>query len=492
MSFIIKDKDLFNKLFKIAQEAPSQVNPEYPSLVFEGLLENLERNLQVYSEDQFVSQRGNSELYLKNLQSTYQFLLFLQQNGVLFENKPLSIYHDPDLQENDPNQHIIKYKYFGVNPELYLKYPANRKQDFRFWVYKDGVTRFIKSLYDKSKNEDQGGKLLKVLLDRLLVDMNSSLGGNIIDPNKKEAPVNKETNVDGFPTNFRLNFPYDKGNVPLTVGDLDSLDTLKSFFTPGRKLYVIENNQFINGLENICKILEILQKRSEIYKYASTGTPNANVFEYYYQQITSFLSQANCSVSGGSKDDKDGEDGGDGNRDRRQRGSDTGNFTDLNRLISSLPLNLNTINFRAITDFFRVLLEFAGNNEDKGTYQQYASDVSSNIARIRSLLRAGDNVVSYSFDLNSRPVSILHEIQEKSQYSVFLELLGRIVETTRRAILYLKSKGQDISPTYMQALNAQVGYSASSANSIAHQNLQILSRLDSQRSLALNVLRGNQ
>ena len=405
MSFIIQNKDLRNTLFKIAQEQPLQAHPFYASVVWKGLLDNLEKNVNSYSEDNFTSQRDNSELYLKNLQSAYQFLLFLQQNGVLYENEPLCIMHSPKFQANDPKQHISQYAQRGLDVSKYYQYPNSRGNDFRFWVNKEGVTKFIKSLYDKSQNTEQGGEVLKVLLDKLLAEINQNSGQNKIDPNAKTKPK-----ID----------PNTLSNKPGAGTD----------------------------------------------KEKGSGTDGEDKEK-------------------GSGKDKSG-------RNRQTGYTDSG----IKEVMYKLPLNMQNIDFDRIGQFFEELMK-QSSEQDKGIYQKYNMQIESLKNRYQDALK-DSSPSAHQFSLQSSPLSTMNMLKNPSSYKGFLELLKLVVSTTRDAVIMLQRR---LSPLFEESnsfsqyeawLNAQVGYEGTNGNSIAYQNLSVLSRLESNVGQVFSITKGNK
>lgn len=505
MSFIIQNKDLYNALFKIAQEQPLQAHPFYASVVWKGLLDNLEKNVNNYSEDNFTSQRDNSELYLKNLQSAYQFLLFLQQNGVLYENEPLCVMHSPKFQANDPKQHISQYAQRGLDVSKYYQYPNSRGNDFRFWVNKEGVTKFIKSLYDKSQNTEQGGEVLKVLLDKLLAEINQNSGQNKIDPNAKTKPkIDPNTLVDGFPQMYDIKNPKTRGDKGLSVKDLDSIQTLQRFFLSNVK--VLNGKEELDVANDICPLLNALHLRANEYTIRNTDQRYNELFEYYKGQIEEFANSSNCSLSNkpGTGTDKekgsgtDGEDKEKGSgKDKSGRNRQTG-YTDsgIKEVMYKLPLNMQNIDFDRIGKFFEELMK-QSSEQDKGIYQKYNMQIESLKNRYQDVLK-DSSPSAHQFSLQSSPLSVMNMLKEGSNYKGFLELLKLVVSTTRDAVIMLQRR---LSPLFEESnsfsqyeawLNAQVGYEGTNGNSIAYQNLSVLSRLESNVGQVFSITKGNK
>jgi len=497
MSFIIKNKDLFNKLFKIAQENPA-FKP-YKDAIYANLLENLQRNIDLYSDDKFTSSNPNTELYLRDLQSPYELLLFLAQNGVLYNNELLSIVHDPAKQINDPRQRIVPFIEKGLNIKKYFQYPANRGNDFRFWVNKDGIAKFIKSLYDNSLNDNKGGKLLKTLLDKILIELNNNAGENTIDPKSANKPetLNPNSQLDAFANPYNLQNPRGTGSTILFAKDIENLNAFKTWLG---NLGVINNNQKIDLIENICLILASLKIRTDWLKAnAATNNPQlSEIYEYYENQINNFNIQSNCNVEGkgtGSGTDTGTGTGtgyGSGASGNRQREAGDGfDPQNLTQITNSLPLRLDQINIDYITKFFS-LLEAVSNQYDKQKYNGFLAQVQSNWNSYTEQLK--HNTFDF-FDLNQPPLAIMNSLKDQSSYIGALESLQRVVVYTQQAISHLKDsleRGGSISPGALAAFRSQVGSGNAVGSSIAYSNLQKLSMLATNVNQLIQITKGRK
>lgn len=502
MSFITQDKNLIKALLKIANNKYAQQTPPPDPIknnqIITGLVNKLKRNLDNYTEGDFVSLRENSELNLVNLQSDYQLLLFLQQNGIMYEGQPLSVAHTPGLPDNrQGEQHYNKIQ--GLDKKLYVKYPKpkdGKGDDFRFWINKNGILEFLRSLYNRSKDTSAGGNLLKVLLDKLVIAINTN-SGQPIDPTSKPAPKLPETTeIDKFPNPYELSDPGKQGDVILRLKDINNQDNFKGWLT---RLPVTQNgtNLFAPANdENICKVLSPILQRAQYYVNFNINSDDPltkQKFDFYYSQIKSFMNANNCNVNtnvptttekpGGTGTDGDKESG---DRKRTQQAMPEQN---LDQLIRRLPLNMSIINFSAIREFFEYVEQYSYDSVDRQRYEQIKNRINSNITFYQSLLKPQADLTS--FNLSANVAEFQSTLRESSNYSGALEKLMFIVGDTRNGIAYLQNKlGPGIREEYKSALASQVGQSATSGSSIAAQNLEVLSRLASDVSQAIKRTKG--
>jgi len=505
MSFVTQDKDLIKALLKIANNkyAQAQTPPPDPiknNQIITGLVNKLKNNLDNYTEGDFVSTRDNAQLNLVNLQSGYQFLLFLQQNGIMYNNQPLSIVHMPNLgPDRQKEQHYNILLGRGLNKNDYVKYPKPKDgpgDDFRFWINKEGITEFLRSLYNRSKDQGSGGNLLKVLVDKLLVDINTK-SGQTINPNSKPVPRLPETTpIDRFPNPYNLSDPFKQGNVILTLKDINNQSNFESWLA---RLPVTENGVELAGpanKKNICKVLEPISNRAENYiKYfgSEQDSPEKQKYDFYFSQIESFMSANNCNVNTNvpaTTEKPEKGTGTDGNKESgdRKRTQTVMSDQNLDALVRRLPLNMNTINFVYIKNFFRYLVGYTENAEDKSRFQRYENVVNSYIGQYQQLLSVEN---TETFNLRTSPREFQAKLQNASNYAGALEYLALVVSNTRDAIADLKTNLEgNVSDYVMSSLESQVGSSGTSGNSIASQNLQIISRLESEVSQVIRRTKG--
>lgn len=502
----MQDKQLLNSLFRIANnkyaQGTPQPDPEINTQILSQLVNNLRRNLNNYTEGDFTSERDDAALNLKNLQSDYQFILFLQSNSILWNNKPLAIAHSPGLPaDRQGEQHFEIFKRNGsINPKEYVKYPEPRGgngDDFRFWINKEGVIEFLRSLYDKSKNQRSGGNLLKVLLDKLVIAINKN-SGQPIDPTSKPAPrLPETTEIDKFPNPYELSDPGKQGDVILTLKDINNQDNFKGWLA---RLPVTQNGTKLfppTDDENICKVLGSVLKRAKYYvdyNINSDDPLTKQKFDFYYAQIKSFMNANNCNVntnvpSTNEKPEKSTGTDGDKEPGDRRRTQTSEQEYNLDRLMRTLPLNMQNINFVNIGNFFNNLINWSEGSRDKERYQNYQRMVSSYMGLYKQLLQYPEEI----FDLRSEPRDLQAKLKNGSNYMGALEYLRFIVSNTRAALSYLMQvleANKSLKDEYVSWLVPQIGRGG--AGNIASENLERLSALESRVNEAIKISPGRR
>lgn len=489
MSFIIQDKFLSNKLIRIGQNAP-QPDPTLNFSVVDSLLENLDTKIQSYN--QFYSQRPNTEIFVKDLENDYNFLHFLSRNGIRDDSagsKPLAYFH---IRKNSPeygNQEVIKIEQLLSQDKEYFKYPAPKDakgDDFNFWVNKNAIIAFLSLLYDRSKEEDKGGDLMRLMIDKLINLLNTNSGQNLnpkenagTDKDKTNQTLNPEWALDALPKIINLNNHYEDGPLQLKVKDLNSDNTFKSWVGTNRP-QILENNEQkdLANKENICKLISYLQLRAENYqqKDRKQNEQTTALVNYYVTQINSIAKQNNCSV--GSKtpgtSDKDKED-----KDNKDKSKDnTSVKRNIDILVRALPLRTTDIDFDRIGRFFNIARNI-GNENVNSKIENIAATVSNSMSNLKNMVSISNKESADHFSFNVHPNDIISLLGDNyRRYNEFLNLYIEIVKKTSDAISmllsYLEPQLEESSLYYMKA---QVGWGGSEGSSVAYQNMAAIRQL---------------
>lgn len=519
MSFITKDRNLINKLLKLAQQNPN--NPDSPQdnfdvaadpisnlNVIENLIKNLEQNIDQQGSS-FSSDRDNTNLFVKDLENSYSFLHFLARNVVRETNTgyPLSIGHRKDQLA----QEVEWFKNNKINQNLYFKYPQTSQQDsddFQFWVNKSAIIDFIRSLDKRSSDKNQGGDLMAVMLGKIKNEI-SQLSGQNINPDGEDNSEDKgdETDlpdnyiVDAIPNPVDLNDWGAKGTIPLTVGDLRNDGKLKSW-VGSKEINLLENNKQIEAADraNICKLLNVLYKRADKLNTFYAADENQKVvYSYYLKQMTSFVKTNNCPVDTSGRDkskEKSDKDGDDSTNKKRKPGSG-GGAVNIDEILKYLPLRTDVVNFERILRFFNFVENNIAEEDVKGEFrtriENLGSSVSSEMNEIKNMVKTGQDQLASNFSLNSHPNDIVNMLKEFRRYNEFLQKYMNIVNYTQNAVSSLMQGLEDknISDATMYYLKAQVGYGGSEASSIAYQNKAAIRQLSSSVGQAIKSIKSN-
>lgn len=109
---------------------------------------------------EFTAETDNAELNAKELTSLQSLLRFLETNGISISGHPLAL---------RPDQHSDK-----GNDKLYFKYPNTNEP--QFYVYKDGVIKYLQDLQSQAGEKTPRGRMLRMYVSALIKSANTELG----------------------------------------------------------------------------------------------------------------------------------------------------------------------------------------------------------------------------------------------------------------------------------------------------------------------------
>lgn len=256
MSFIYDDKDLLDKFLKSAQVAPQQstLSMEVYNKALQ-LLQNIDGQLR--GDTIITSSRDNADLNLKHLQNLEALLNFLAFNEIKINSLQIVISAN---RTEKPEDELKKLGYFP--------YPNQTNEPIQYWVSKDGLISYLKTLQGKNN------PVLNTMLGERINEANSKLG--ISMPTKPEAKPG-ETKPGESEVKPGEAKPGDvkPGEKP---ADQSERDRNKSQTTDLNKL-MMEDLPLIGGAVSLDKIAEFLKKYSALgniisvdpYHYAQAG-----------------------------------------------------------------------------------------------------------------------------------------------------------------------------------------------------------------------------
>lgn len=185
MSFVY-DSNLFAELAKIAQqtEGPAATRqptsttifrPEQITDIATKLFHNLQTNVAGGEQPTFTAETNSAELSTKHLVSLSNLLNFLQVNGISYNGMKLVIAHATQAFSS-AGQSPDQYK--SLTPEqqkLYAKYPDTQNDSFQYWVYKDGLLKYMQDLQAKASENTPGSRILRLYTDKLISQISDEL-----------------------------------------------------------------------------------------------------------------------------------------------------------------------------------------------------------------------------------------------------------------------------------------------------------------------------
>lgn len=184
-------KNLMSHFLKNAQEtdlkSALQGNPTDPKknfLVLDNLIAKLKKDLSTTSDAAFTAAK-DTELFVQDLTNSSSFIKYLYNNKVALDGKQLVLDHNATGAEK-----FIDLEYSQLSADLkklYFPFPEGNQD---YWVYKDGIEKFLHSKMEEAeKSTDQGFKnILKTLLKKLYEEINSLAPSLKVTP-QKPAPT---------------------------------------------------------------------------------------------------------------------------------------------------------------------------------------------------------------------------------------------------------------------------------------------------------------
>lgn len=280
MSLIKENFYLESELIRIAQGKP-QPDQYLNTIVLQGLMSKLESNLasaETAAVNQFTSGRNNTEVFLQDLSSSDSLLNFFDRNKVSYQGAPLVFGHISSGFSAGTSAGDIGYQQLSSDlKRQYFKYPNPtdpNKNDFTYYVNKNGIISFLKLQLDQAKQS--GNELQTTLANKLMQQISALSGQNLFPPDSKKdeqtKPSDKSTTTTqeqdkskNVVTPGQLTDAQQVAQVKLIVGLLplrtDTMDftAIKMFMDkiqtlmPEVSSYASQIDQYINGANSLSK-----------------------------------------------------------------------------------------------------------------------------------------------------------------------------------------------------------------------------------------------
>ena len=204
MSFILNDKNLLQQLLKLAQGAlPAQPNassrnPDQVRNIALKLINNLADNANDDGKS-FTAEKSDANLSTKYLENLDNLLNFLQFNGIAIGGKKLVLSHAP--KSGGAMQSGIGDSEFNMmdasSKAMYAKYPEEERDadddDFQYYVYKDGIVKYLQNLQEQSAENTPRGRMLRLYVSNLQKEIEQHL--------KLTVPSASQKNIQTTPSN---------------------------------------------------------------------------------------------------------------------------------------------------------------------------------------------------------------------------------------------------------------------------------------------------
>jgi len=482
---IFEDKELLRKLMnaglhfnKIAQSLDNDSLSNGKKLVT-NLLSNFEGNPTIFADT-------DSKLKSADLENLGTFLKFLSDNKVTINGQ--RIVYGPN--DKPPT---------SLDPNKYLTYSDSRNTasgtiDTRYTADKPALISYVNYLKSKTKGND----VFRVMLDNIITEINSR-GGNIELTTSKETKTSGSLNqndvLDGFNgsdiANERYANPdnFNTSSIKLLVSDLASKESLSSW----AKKNNIQIDKFNFGSNNFdyCKFCRILYSRANSMKNSATESTKKSI-EYYIKRISEILPQftdasgksckindaetSNTQSSGYISEDKESE-------NEKSNGNVAPN---LHRIIATLPLNEDYIDFNEIKKFLANFINLKGQNEYTNKTYQILNSLN-NYMDTTSMVNI--NVNPGNFLISLKPPKNLNYVNAIDLLSALLDAVSSLIMIIRNEYFNPSKMDQRSKEHFTQNevnyIYSQVG-SGTGDSSTYSRNINMLNRL---RANANNVAR---
>lgn len=301
---LIYDRDLLNELLKIAQDPAAGGQPRQPTstTVFtpeqiKGIATKFLQNLQQLStetQEEFTAEKGGANLSTPHLKDLPSLLNFLQTSGISTNGLKLVIPHATQAFSSS-GQGLDLYK--QLKPEqqkLYAKYPNVDGENFQYYVYKDGLVKYVQHLEEKASGNDPGARLMRHYIAPLLQQIQDQLEINV--PAAGQAkPLDPRSVLDQLPGVLVFESPYEAGSYQLLPAMLATNGTLfQAISAWGIKLKQGNQIKPVKEAKDLCTVVQILYTRAK----NDVGTKGDEVAKGYLQLITTLAGSMNCSLGG--------------------------------------------------------------------------------------------------------------------------------------------------------------------------------------------------
>lgn len=317
-------------------------------------------------------------LGVPELSSLGNFLDYIVNNQIMVNGKRVAY----GANEQNPDPRV----YLPVTAEqikfmLETETPQGGRAQFQadYYVSKDYLTQYITSLLaDTSQRDDQSQRFLKTMLGARINDVNRLFHTNLTTDYKAPAEVLPDTTeLDKIPNPVDPQNPYQEdGNVSLTVGDVKSFSTLRSWLMGKNMTMKTDDNKTAkagSAAFDLCAFLSVLNARAaNAARWAKAGGAQ------YQTQIQAIAKEAQCSL----------EQPGQGGAAGGQGGGEISPQI-LQQLTTLLPFNSANVNFREIQNFTNRYAPLARRSD----ITSMARQVNSSITEALSLMKQQSMIV---------------------------------------------------------------------------------------------------
>lgn len=247
-----------------APQTVSQTEPDAKKnfLILDNLIAKLKKDLSTTSDAAFTAAK-DTELFVQDLTNSSSFIKYLYNNKVALDGKQLVLDHNATGAEK-----FIDLEYSQLSADLkklYFPFPEGNQD---YWVYKDGIEKFLHSKMEEAeKSTDPGFKnILKTLLKKLSDEINTLAPSLQIIPESK-TPTGDT--IDMIPATLALGNPSAPGQYPLTLKDLISYTSMLNFFNKFKIPYEASKKGYLDAANVLLERAKFKKDRAHLDKLES-------------------------------------------------------------------------------------------------------------------------------------------------------------------------------------------------------------------------------
>jgi len=226
-----------------------QIDPS-KAQIMKQLIDKLQADLVNPNTGISTDAEKDVSLFLQDLSSPMKFVTYL------FDNKVTS----------DAKRIVIDYTDFiGENTKIYFPFP---EKDPQFYIYKDGIEKFIKLKLDEAeKSTDLGFKNILKTRFKFLMDQFAQLSPSLQIIPESKTPTGDT--IDMIPATLVPGNPSAPGQYPLTLKDLFSYTSMLNFFNKFKIPYEASKKGYLDAANVLLERAKFKKDRAHLDKLES-------------------------------------------------------------------------------------------------------------------------------------------------------------------------------------------------------------------------------
>jgi hypothetical protein len=488
---------IFQTLLKEGQAAPATPAKLDPIAVAKKLVNRLSRELTSAPEPINLAAPKDLDLKIDNLQSLGALLKWLSNNQVTLDGARISYTGDEQkaLGEDEKN----KLSPVSIN--------ESRDAVTRKWNSVDYhanlalLIKYVAYLQQKAaamtKSNDDQGKVLEVLVGKLIDQIKAIKPDAKLDRKPKSTPENPndipdETPIDDFNQKlFDMKAPTkDRGSNILTAKDIKSRANLNAWLQTEPKssvaMYDAKGTRKVlpfddDGADH-CVVVNNLYVRAKKWSELAKTPEEEKKYAFYLKKIQEIgatftgLDGKACTITG-TVSTTPGTDKPGSGKDVPKISSET-----INKLAALVPLNEYNINFDKIEMFFNEYSKVIANNPEDGAQASKKSIDGARIAMNDAKRETIRGNTIYSMNEDPKLYASLVQPPAINHYYQLISALDRVIVNTSTVITYFYSQYESQMTSNQRAL---VFSQSQGGNSMAERNRDVLEALTARKNEVL-------